>query len=148
MWITQGEVISTEGLTCTVQIGEAKIEGVRLRSSLTDRERQVLVVPKVGSSVTLGCLTADLNNLVVLQVDEIDSITINGGQLGGVVNIEQLTSKINDLVEAFNRHTHMLPPGVVVTTGGVNANPISVPAPGSKAAAFDRSDYEDNTIKH
>ena len=64
MWLTQGEVVTVEDLTCTVKIGDAEIEGVRLRASLTGRDRQILTVPKVGSSVTLGCLTADLNNLV------------------------------------------------------------------------------------
>ena len=83
MWMTQGEVTATDGVTCTVRIGDAELEGIRLRASLSDRDRQMLVVPKIGSAVTLGCLTADLNNMVVLQVDEIESITINGGELGG-----------------------------------------------------------------
>lgn len=148
MWMTQGEVVAVDGQTCTVQIGDAQIQGVRLRASLSSRERQMLVVPKVGSPVTLGCLTGDLNNLVVLQVDEIESVTINGGKLGGLVNIEALTDKINELVDAFNRHNHTLAPGAVITTAGPNTNPVTVPAPARKASRLNKQDYEDPSITH
>lgn len=148
MWLTQGEVVAVEDLTCTVKIGDAEIEGVRLRASLTGRDRQILTVPKVGSSVTLGCLTADLNNLVVLQVDEIEKIIVNGGELGGLIKIQELTDKINALVEAFNSHTHLLPAGAVITSAGPSTNPVNVPAITKKAAKLNKKDYEDETIKH
>lgn len=148
MWLTQGEVVAVDDLTCTVKIGDAEIGGVRLRASLTGRDRQILTVPKVGSSVTLGCLTADLNNLVVLQVDEVEKIIINGGELGGLIKIQELTDKINALVEAFNGHTHLVPIGGVVTSAGPNINPVNVPAVTKKAAKLNKKDYEDETIKH
>ena len=148
MWLTQGEVVTVEDLTCTVKIGDAEIEGVRLRASLTGRDRQILTVPKVGSCVTLGCLTADLNNLVVLQVDEIEKIIVNGGELGGLIKIQELTDKINALVEAFNSHTHLLPAGAVITSAGPSTNPVNVPAITKKAAKLNKKDYEDETIKH
>ena len=152
MWLTQGEVVSVDNLTCTVRIGNAVIEGVRLRASLTDREKQILIVPKTGSAVTLGCLTADLNNLVVLQVDEIERIEINGGSLGGLVNIEDLTAKINELVDAFNGHTHSIPTGTVTVSGATgamsNTQPVSVPAVVQKEKKLIKDDYEDTTITH
>jgi len=148
MWLTQGEVVTVEDLTCTVKIGDAEIEGVRLRASLTGRDRQILTVPKVGSCVTLGCLTADLNNLVILQVDEVEKIIVNGGELGGLIKIQELTDKINALVEAFNSHTHLLPAGAVITSAGPSTNPVNVPAITKKAAKLNKKDYEDETIKH
>lgn len=148
MWLTQGEVVTVEDLTCTVKIGDAEIEGVRLRASLTGRDRQILTVPKVGSCVTLGCLTADLNNLVILQVDEVEKIIVNGGELGGLIKIQELTDKINTLVEAFNSHTHLLPAGAVITSAGPSTNPVNVPAITKKAAKLNKKDYEDETIKH
>ena len=152
MWITQGVVAAVDGLTCTVEIGDARIEGVRLRASVTDRERQLLVVPKVGSAVTLGSLSSDLNDLVVVQVDEVESIVINGGSLGGLVNIETLTDKINELVDAFNRHTHRIEAGGIQTVGSAaaqsNAVPVDVPAVGRKASRLNRRDYEDDKVMH
>ena len=152
MWMTQGEVTATDGVTCSVKIGDAELEGIRLRASLSDNDRQILVVPKVGSAVVLGCITGDLNNMVVLQVDEIESITINGGELGGLIKIQELTDKLNELVDKFNSHTHSLTSGTVNVTGSMgaatNAQPINVPAITSKASKFDAGDYEDETITH
>ena len=49
-----------------------------------------------------------MTNLVVVAVDVAESITINGGKLGGLINIEALTAKLNELVRVFNSHTHTL----------------------------------------
>ena len=148
LWITQGIVRAVDGITCSVEIGDATLEGIRLRASLTDKDRQILVVPKVGSAVTLGSLSGDYNDMVVLQVDEVESITVNGGKLGGLVNIADLTEKINSLVDAFNKHTHTLATGAVQTPGGVNPAPIVVPAIMNKAARLNKADYEDTKITH
>lgn len=152
MWLTQGEVTATDGVTCSVKIGDAELEGIRLRASISNVDKQILVVPKVGSAVTLGCLTADLNNMVVLQVDEIESITVNGGDLGGLIKIQELTDKLNELVDKFNSHTHMVAIGGVSVTGPAgamaNAAPVNIPAITSKASKFNTSDYEDETITH
>lgn len=152
MWLTQGEVTATDGVTCSVKIGDAELEGIRLRASLSDVDKQILIVPKVGSAVTLGCLTADLNNMVVLQVDEIESITVNGGGLGGLVKIQELTDKLNELVDMFNEHTHMVAPGGISVTGPAgsmaNTTPVTIPEINSKANKFNTSDYEDENITH
>lgn len=146
--ITQGIVKEADNLTCTVEIGDAVISGVRLRASLSDRERQIVLVPKVESAVTLGSLSGDLNDLVVIQVDEVEQIIINGGQLGGLVNIEELTAKINELVDAYNSHTHLLSPGSVTIGQLANTAPVNVPAVTKKAQRLNREDYEDKNITH
>ena len=146
--IVQGIVTAVDDLTCTVEIGDASIGGVRLRASLSDRERQILLVPKIGSAVTLGSLSGDYNDIVVIQVDEVESITINGGKLGGLVNIQALTDKINEVVDAFNRHTHLLAPGAIQVGQLINAAPVKVPVVATKATRLKREDYEDNKITH
>lgn len=133
--ITQGIVKSVSGNMCEVEIGSIVIPGVRLRASELDDEGEMLVTPKIGTAVTVGSLSGDLTQLVVLQVDHIESIVINGGKLGGLINIEQLTDKINGLVDTFNSHTHT---GVHGATSG----------PNSPASSFRKGDYEDEKIRH
>ncbi|MBR0183081.1 MAG: hypothetical protein IJQ05_07400 [Bacteroidaceae bacterium] len=133
--ITQGIVKSVSGILCDVEIGSIVIPGVRLRASELDDEGEMLVTPKIGTAVTVGSLSGDLTQLVVLQVDHIESIVINGGKLGGLINIEQLTDKINGLVDTFNSHTHT---GVHGATSG----------PNSPASSFRKGDYEDEKIRH
>lgn len=146
--IYQGIVSSVEGDTCTVQFGAQKVAGVRLRASVGELEQQLLVVPKVGTAVIVGSLSGDLADLAVLVVDAVDRIEINGGQLGGLVNIEPLVEGLNDLVDAFNSHTHTIPTGGVVCGGNPNATPVSVPRISSSFPEFRRGDLEDETVKH
>lgn len=149
--VYQGIVASVEGITCTVTFGSQSVSGIRLRASEADQDAQILLVPRVGSAVVVGSLSGDLSQLAVLSVDAVERIEINGGQLGGLINIEQLTAKINELVEAFNKHTHTLIIGSVVvgpTPQLANENPITVPKPLIPASRLEREDYEDTTITH
>ena len=139
--IYQGIVKSVDGCLCEVQIGGIAIPDVRLRASELDDDGEMLVTPKVGSAVTVGSLSGDLSQLVVLQVDHIETIVINGGKLGGLINIEQLTDKINELIKTFNSHTHQV---TVSHPGGT----FTTVTPGSTAQDFNKGDYEDETIKH
>lgn len=133
--IYQGIVKAVNGNLCDVQIGNIVIPDVRLRASEMDDDGQMLVTPKIGSAVTVGSLSGDLTQLVVLQVDHIETIIINGGKLGGLINIEQLTDKINAFVRAFNNHTHQ-------GTHGPTQKPLV------GADELDKNEFEDTTIKH
>ena len=144
--VYQGEVVAVDGETCTVVFASQRVEGVRLRASLAEVEEQLLVVPKVGSAVIVGSLSGDLAELVVLVVDEVERIEINGGKLGGLVNIEPLVDKLNELVRSFNAHTHTIPSGGVICGEYPNAAPVSVPKTSGSAQEFDRGDFEDETI--
>lgn len=139
--VCQGIVKSVTGHLCEVEIGNIIIPGVRLKASELDDDGQLLVTPKVGTAVTVGSLSGDLSQLVVLQVDHIETIIINGGKLGGLINIGQLTDKINELVDTFNKHTH----NVTVSHPGGTFTTVE---PGETAPSFNKSDYEDKTIKH
>lgn len=139
--IYQGIVKSVDGNLCEVTVGNINIPGVRLKASELDDDGLMLITPKVGSAVTIGSLSGDLTELVVLQVDHIETIVINGGKLGGLINIEQLTDKINELVESFNSHTHQV---TVSHPGGT----FTTVKPMKSAKTFDKGDYEDVKIKH
>lgn len=133
--VYQGIVRSIEGMTCTVTFGSLDVDGVRLKASVTDTDDKCIIVPKPGSAVIVGSLSGDLNNLVVLSVDEVREIVINGGRNGGLVNIASLTDSINRLVDAFNSHTHPVSGAVA----GTVATPMQ---------HLDKDEYEDNNIRH
>lgn len=139
--IYQGIVKSVDGNLCEVTVGNINIPGVRLKASELDDDGLMLITPKVGSAVTIDSLSGDLTELVVLQVDHIETIVINGGKLGGLINIGQLTDKINELVESFNSHTHQV---TVSHPGGT----FTTVKPMESAKTFDKGDYEDVKIKH
>lgn len=141
MAIYQGIVKKVHGNICDLLIGNILIEDVRLKASETTDDGEFLIVPAIGSAVTVGSLSGDLSQLVVIAFDKVDSIkvtgsiTINGGKLGGMVNVKDLTDKLNGLVRSFNNHIHTTPNG-----------PSGVPT--ELVQEFNASDYEDDKIKH
>lgn len=141
--LMQGIVKAVDGATCTVDMAGQQIDGVKLRATSMENDGQLLITPAVGSAVVFGSLTGDLGNLVIFQVDRAEQIVINGGKLGGLVNIQALTDKINELVQAFNGHTHL-----VSTTGSATAQSGNAQAPVTKAKMLNASDYEDKKVTH
>lgn len=146
--VYQGIVVSVEGVTCTVRFGNMDVAGIRLRASEASDDAQMLIVPKVNTAVIVGSLSGDLSKLAVLSVDSIERIEVNGGKLGGLINIEGLTSKINDLIDAFNEHTHTIPAGAINCGGLPSAAPVITPKTMAPAAKLNKKDYEDKTITH
>ena len=135
--------------TCDVQIGGIVYEGVLLYSVEKENLRGRVLIPKRESAVIVARIDAS-DRLYVALFSEIDKvvftlgdqvtmtcdgerieasapkIVLNGGELGGLINIEPLTRKINDLIEAFNTHTHTIPSGAVAVTGSASAQNLSL----------------------
>lgn len=138
------QVVSVDGECCTVDYDGLQVSDVRLRAVVNGEQSKILVTPKVGSYVMVVSLTDDMTQLIVSAFSEVDKIEIdtgkivlNGGQNGGIVNITQLTQKLNDMVNMFNAHMHTAP------IGGATTPPIGAPA-----APFNASDYNDDKILH
>ena len=147
--ITQGIVKSVSGKLCEVEIGNIVIPDVRLRASELDDDGEMLVIPKEGSAVIVGSLNGDLSQLVVLQVDHIDSIVINGGELGGLINIEQLTEKLNAIEDDINSLKAAITDWLPVAQDGGAALKTAVSTwAGQQLTRSEKSDYEDEKIKH
>lgn len=90
------------------------------------------------------------DNKVKVKADE---IAYNGGKNDGLIKINDLTTQINGIVDKFNNHTHPVTPKDITTTATVAMGPVgqisgTVPAPSTKLAKLDKSDYEDTKIKH
>ena len=101
----------------------------------------VVLFPRIGSYVIVGTISQYEASFITLCDDvesveiDTDTVTINGGAHGGLVNVRDLTSALNSLVQTFNSHTHPCPNG---TTS----------EPTQQAATFKASNYEDTSIKH
>ena len=152
-----GEVKSVEGSTCTVDVNGIALKGCRLRALIDDNDH-VLLEPRVGSQVLLLDLSnGQKRHLLVLSCSEVErvqmqiggtklqidnaGVVINGGELGGMVKINQLTQKLNALVNTYNTHTHP-----VATTGTEAAQSGTAAATASTAQPFIASDYVNSKV--
>lgn len=134
-------VVSVEDDTCTVETGGCTLSDVRLRPVVDGSGTALRITPATGSYILVADLDGDKRRLVMLSCSEAEkielsgNIEINGGHLGGMVNIEQLVSQLNQLVQQFNTHTHPSPSG-------------ATSAPVTSAQSFQSSDFEDTQITH
>lgn len=141
------DVDKTEN-TCTIDDDGVEWLGVRLRA-ITGESNGIVAYPKTGAYV-LCVKVEDTEEWAVIKASEyesiemkIESLLINGGELGGLVKIEELTNKLNDLVTKFNAHTH-----ITTATVGSSPTPGTIAATTNQAEPFNKSDFEDTKIKH
>jgi hypothetical protein len=87
--------INTTELTCTATPidGTAEFFDVRLNAN---SQKGFVLIPK-NNSIIIICQTSETSAFVSM-VSEVDQIYLNGENNGGLVNVNDLTTKINQLV--------------------------------------------------
>lgn len=163
--LTPAEVVEVDisTRTCTVEsTGKSRvtIPGVQLMASIDDG---FLLVPAEGSTVYVSYSTynkpfislfSELSKIVLIVGDSTievtaDLIKINGGLLGGLVKVQNLTTKlnnlekfVNNLATKFDTHVH---PGVQSGAGStaVTATPVA-----SQLTVTNQDDIENKKVKH
>src|SRR5690554_6062142 len=71
----QCEVVSVEGISCTVIIaGGLELSDVRLRATLAMGDNQLLITPKVGTKALVLSVDGTLNDLTLIKCDEVEKI--------------------------------------------------------------------------
>lgn len=139
---------------CDVQplLDDAKFLGVRLQGA-EGLATGFVMIPKVDSYVII--LPLDEFEACVVLTTEIDKILIdteltqfNGGDNGGLINIEDLVTKLNNLENRVNTignlmktHVHIDP--LSGTTGIISSVPTY-----TNLGITDRGDLEDTKITH
>lgn len=156
-----GKVISVNEneMTCDVDLQNSpNLFDVRLRAVIDNNEKGILIVPKINSYVLVGLIDNNIQSSFVCGYTEIDKyrllideIVLSGDSFGGLVKVEELTQKLNDIESAvnqltasFNSHTHTSPPAPtnpVVTTPPLIGSNISLTPTNS-------SELENNKVKH
>lgn len=136
------------------------IYDVRLKVVINDNSG-LYIVPKVGSYVAIAQMDGG-QDFQLIQASEIDKVwlkigdttwevsstgmVINGGSNFGMVKVESLVSRLNELEQSlnaikagFNSHTHTAPDGATTPP----LAPYSYQVPSSQ-----RSDFENPKVKH
>lgn len=111
----------------------------------TDKiESAELVIGETSAVLDADGLRAETSKMSV-HINKED-IIFNGGKLDGLVIIQKLTDKLNELtntvnalITKYNTHVH------VCADPGAPCKPIDVPA--QLAKAFNKADYENTKIK-
>ena len=158
-----GEVTDANGTTCSVKINDTLTLSDVLCIAADDGDSDnIKIKPAIGSKVLMADLSGGtLRQMIVvaytqiaeLEMPKIESLIINGGNKGAIINIEDLTGKINEVIDvlnnlitSYNDHTH-----IVSTTGNATAQTGTaqkIPTSAKRATELSSSDFADDTIKH
>ena len=131
---------------CDVEIaGKAPALNARIGFA-AEKGKGALVVPNEGSNV----LVAWIGGIAfVLACSDPEKIVWKKGERGGLINVEDLVSSfnalvqiVNSLVNAFNTHIH------TVTTTGTSGMTAPIENPAQSAEELSREDIEDELISH
>lgn len=151
------EVKSVEGETCTVLIGELEVPDVLLTPADEGADGKLVITPKVGGQVSVADLSGgELRQLAVVHWGEVekisltaDSIELNGGDNGGLVKIEALTDKINNIEKDINKLKQAFTTWVPVPQDGGSSLKSGVASWAAQQLVQTQvSDLEDDKITH
>jgi hypothetical protein len=149
LWQGVVKNVDTTALTCTVTMEDMDLSDVRLRATTNVNDKQMLFVPTVGSIVIFGTLTGNLDELIVLAYDQIDTLVINGGDLGGLVKVNELKTQLAKMTTRIDGIITALKSGTVAAGDGGATLLASVKA--ELATITDKenfSEVEDTNVSH
>lgn len=163
--VFNAEVVSVEDESCTVSYLDVELSDVKYSSVIDGEELNMRIKPTVGSLVTVIDTEGDLRDLYIIKYSQTEQITINsnidadgeivinGGDLGGLINISDLTNQLNNLVSEFNAFKDQYNSHIHITTAtvGPSATPGTISpttSQASPASNFSKDDYEDPNVLH
>lgn len=133
--------------TCDVEIIDgAELEGVMLEK--TPNEEGLFIKPKIGSIVAITW--SDQTTAFVTMFSEIDNTVYQGGVNGGLIIINELTTKLNELNDKYNDLVQRLLAWVPVANDGGAALKTALTSPTSieENDPFSSDDFENDKFKH
>lgn len=125
--------------------GDPNLLGVRLIAGAS--ETPLLITPVIGSAVIATFLSR--NTAFISLYSEIESVEIRGGDLGGLVKVEELKSELAKLTARVDGIISAINNGVPVPTDGGTALQTTIKA--ALALIVNKEDFtniENENVKH
>lgn len=144
-----GKIVSVNDgeATASVQIVNGdEIPDVRLQQVKT--ATGLFVKPTVGSVVLVSWI--DKTTCFVSMFSDVDEVVFQDGANGGLINISELTDKLNELTDKYNDLVNRLLAWVPVASDGGAAlkTALTTPTPIEVNPPFVAGDYENENFKH
>jgi hypothetical protein len=140
------EVISVEFPTFTGKLitGE-ELPNIRLVAEESDNN--IYVIPKVGTNVIIGFV--DKMNAILLLPAEVDEVYLRGEAEGGLVKVNDLVTKLNNIESDLNTLKTAFSSWVVVPSdGGAALKAITATWSGQQLTQTTVNDLENDNVKH
>lgn len=129
--------------TCTPIDGTAEILGVRL---MAENSKGFLIIPKDGTTVIVNMINTFTGYISMFS--EVDKIYLNGDTYSGLVKIDDLITKLNNLENKVNElvlysQTHIHSGGTIMGSTGTGTPPIT-----TNLTPTIKNDLENKNVVH
>jgi hypothetical protein len=139
--------VDENNLTCDIEINELLFK-CRLNAAESSIKGFVLI-PAIKSWILAGRLDDDGNIWVMLSCSEIDKIIMRNGQKGGLININDLVVKLNNIEQHINDLKQIFINWTPVPQdGGAALKTVSASWASQQLNITNVSDIEDDKILH
>lgn len=119
-------------------------------------QKAVVIVPSVGAVVWVNMFNND--DGCIVGCSDISTIMMAGDKFGGLIKIEELVKKlnnledlVNDLSSKYNSHTHTVSVTTTCPAGSGTGNGTAIVTTTPEATVLtptQKTDIENSTIKH
>jgi hypothetical protein len=159
------EVDEEQATITALPVGGPELTDVRLRAAIDGAEDGVILFPEVGSTVLVGIIGNDPDTAFVCRCSVVqkaklkigdstleistEGFLMNGGSLGGLINIADLVEKLNAIEQDLNQIKTAFSSWVPVPQdGGAALKTAAGSWAGSTLTQTLQGDLEDTKITH
>lgn len=141
--------VDTDKLSCVVELAnETEIPDVRLKAAIDNVKDGIVQIPKVNSTVLVGMIGNKISTRFIVMVSEVEETLINGGENGGLINIQTLIEQLNKTNEVVNAIKDSLTGWTPVANDGGAALKTYASTQLAGKTTGDFSSMEDTKVKH
>lgn len=145
--VVEGDVVSVDGDTCTVDIDGLVVSDVRLRATPMDAGgRSVVIYPSIGSSVLLSMPSGRSTDVAVIQWSEVDKVVIGDGK-ESVTNGTELKKQLETMSDRVQALFDALINSGTDPQGGIDKVSVTSKLQ-SVTTKEDFNNIEDKTLLH
>jgi len=145
------KIVSVDDETCTIERNGLEFTDVRLAAVVDGNTKNLLIKPKVGSMVLIADLSEGLmRDLAIIGWSEMDTITINGGENGGLTITPTLVQELNKNNAILTALLGVLTGAPIPEPGNASPSALQIALKGAVTGKQlgDFSKIEDAKIKH
>lgn len=146
--VVSGEVESVDktNMLCSVVLGDSE-DKIEASLVVGDGNRGIIQIPEVGSLVVVIMMSNTVGFVVLIEKTQ--EIIINGGENGGLINIEDLVDNLNKMSKRIDGIINAIEKGTIAAQdGGAALKTSIVTSLKMLTDKEDFSDIEDKIVKH
>ena len=141
--------VDKDACTCAVAFvnEDADLDGVRLRAVNDGSNDGLVIYPAVGSFVLIGFIEGKNTAAFVMQTTVIESIVNDGGELGGMVKVQELQKQLQVVQTNFDILKNACDVAFTAVNSVVSGVSVGYEAAIKAMQAIDTTQLENEKIK-